>query len=82
MVGQVGYYLFDTIGEIDEFYVLPSHQKQGIGKALFSQTIQHLRKRGAQHIMLVTDPTSATYQIYKHWGFNEVVSLFQTRIKD
>lgn len=81
MVGQLGYYVFDSVGEIDEFYVAEDHQKQGVGKTLFHHAIQLLQTRKVKTIMLVTNPTSDAHKIYQRWGFEDVMSIYQTRIK-
>ncbi len=80
VLGQIGYHRFDEIGEIDEFYVLDAYQHQGIGKSMFLKTIQHLKQLGVQVVMLVANPKDQAYTIYQHWGFRDVISLFQLRI--
>jgi GNAT superfamily N-acetyltransferase len=81
MIGQLGYYVFDSIGEIDEFYVAEDHQKQGVGKTLFLHAIQLLQSQNVKTIMLVTDPTSDAYKIYQRWGFENILKIYQTRIQ-
>jgi len=81
MIGQLGYYVFDSIGEIDEFYVAEDHQKQGVGKTLFLHAIQLLQSQNVKTIMLVTNPTSDAYKIYQRWGFENILKIYQTRIQ-
>lgn len=81
MIGQLGYYVFDSVGEIDEFYVAEDHQKQGVGKTLFHHAIQLLQSRKVKTIMLVTNPTSDAYKIYQRWGFENILKIYQTRIR-
>ncbi len=41
-------------GEIDRLYVAPAHQRQGLGRALFKQGLDHLRDYGFDKVTVWT----------------------------
>lgn len=53
-----------------EFYVVPDHRGQGIGRALLRQTLEHCRERGAAWIFLGTSTDDeAARAVYESEGF-------------
>lgn len=58
---------------IQDILVLPSYQRQGIGRTLLEQAITHFP--GIYQLHLLTDNTEKTRSFYEELGFTAVESL-------
>ena len=61
---------------IDDFYVIPSYRRRGIGKLLFHYVINQLRQKNIQEVALVADEEDTPKEMYRQFGFLRV-GLFQ-----
>ena len=58
--------------ELSRLYVLASHQRKGIGKALMDAALAHSRLRNAENIYLdVWEKNEGARRLYKSYGFEE-----------
>lgn len=57
---------------IDNFAVAESMQGCGIGRRLFDYLCNAVHESGIWSLRLQTEKTREAYEIYKHWGFEEV----------
>jgi len=55
-------------GEIYAIYLLPSHQRQGIGRLLFCQAVKELQKRNYSSLLVNTLQGSASCHFYEALG--------------
>jgi len=53
---------------VDEFYVSPHHQGQGLGKALFAHIEAHAEENGLASITLLTDRRKPAFRFYQKNG--------------
>lgn len=56
---------------IDEFFVDPALQGQGVGSALLDGIRQDLKRRDIHAIILTTDPDAPAHRFYLKNGFSE-----------
>lgn len=56
---------------IDEFFVFPSAQRQGVGKALMAAIRDRAAEVGAETLTLLTDRDVPAFQFYAGLGFRE-----------
>ncbi len=57
---------------IESFAVAESVRGRGIGKRLFRRLCKQMKADGIWSLRLQTERTREAYEIYKHWGFEEV----------
>ncbi len=62
---------FQTENEIyiDEFFVFPEFQRQGIGRALLAAVREHATSIGADALTLLTDSDKPAFDFYRANGF-------------
>jgi GNAT superfamily N-acetyltransferase len=66
----VGFSIGDRAsGSIFALFVLPSHERQGIGARLFDLAVSWLRQNGVQRPWLTTDPQSKAARFYERRGW-------------
>ncbi|MDO5734747.1 MAG: GNAT family N-acetyltransferase, partial [Eubacteriales bacterium] len=53
---------------IDELFVAPEFQRQGVAKALYNKTIEDLKKEGVAGSFFTTMRDSAAYEFYTEQG--------------
>ncbi len=74
-------------GSIDEFYVLPAHRRQGLGRALAGAVMDHMIQRGCDRIKLtVLTRNEPAMALWESLGFRIFLPLgegavMQRRIK-
>ena len=69
---MVGYCFGDNdSGEIVVLALLPEFENQGIGKRLFSMTVEHLESLGHRRLFLgcSSDPKHRSHGFYRHLGW-------------
>lgn len=57
--------------EISKFFVSPSYQKHGVGKALFSVAIENIVNRGYEPALAVIETSTQAISFYGHHGLVE-----------
>ena len=75
MVGRRNTYLNGPEYFVDEFFVVPSSQKKGIGSKLISHAREELSKEGFVDIVLNTEKGYPSERFYKKNGFVQKDSL-------
>lgn len=56
---------------IDEMFVLPAHQGQGIGRALMNHLEAYVRQRGLAGLTLTTNRYAPAPEFYRRLGFSD-----------
>lgn len=63
----------DDRGQVDALYVMPSHQRQGVGRRLLSASFEALRSAGASHVRIVVLAANApARRFYESVGGHQV----------
>ncbi|MDR1664082.1 MAG: GNAT family N-acetyltransferase [Clostridiales bacterium] len=63
-IGSVNDYFFAPQYKIEEFAVLPSRQRQGVGSLMLDAVEEALKKRGVSYVFLQTSSTIPAYDFY------------------
>lgn len=72
-IGVVAVRLIDGEGWLQRFYVHPTVQGQGVGKALHDRALAELTARGCTRANLwVLSVNTAAIGCYRHWGWQQV----------
>lgn len=66
-----GWYLLGPVG------VVPAHQGHGIGSCLIRETLQRMKDKGAEGIVLVGEP-----KFYNQFGFKNVPTITYSGVPD
>ena len=79
-IGQIKHWWQGTEYYLDELFVDPDYQGQGIGSAFLNMIEEDIRKRGLSGIFLQTENDKPAYGFYKRREFRELkghVSFFK-----
>lgn len=69
-VGMVALHMAGGEAELEDFFVEPDMQRQGLGARLMNEALAHARSLGATRLGLDADPNAET--IYERLGFRTV----------
>ena len=64
-----------TIAFIQDIFIHPRYQRQGIGKALLNEVLEKITSYGPVQIELLTDDTEKTKKFYESVGFVPVKEM-------
>ncbi len=72
VVGSVNAFWQNNGVKIDDFSILDTHQRRGIGSSLMHQTLDYLKRLGVSEVFLVTEMNDTPKEMYQKWGFKYV----------
>ena len=79
-LGSVRHWWEGTNYNIEEFFIAPNLQGQGLGTRFMELIEEDIKKRGLAGIFLQTDSDKPAYRFYKKNGFSDLgthVSLYK-----
>ena len=79
-VGRINHWWEGTNYNIEEFFIAPKLQGQGLGTRFMELIEEDIKKRGLAGIFLQTDSDKPAYRFYKKNGFGDLgthVSLYK-----
>ena len=71
-IGSIRHWWEGTNYNIEELFVRPDIQGQGLGTSFMKMIESDIKKRGLSGIFLQTDSDKPSYRFYKKNGFNEL----------
>ena len=71
-IGSIRHWWEGTNYSIEEFFVRPDMQGQGLGTSFMKMIESDIKKRGLSGIFLQTDSDKPSYKFYKKNGFSEL----------
>ncbi|MGS0973077.1 MAG: GNAT family N-acetyltransferase [Candidatus Izemoplasmataceae bacterium] len=71
-VGTVEYAYHENIVKIEDFDVLESHQKKGIGTSMLRQMLKDAYESNIEYAYLITDKSDTAKEMYQKCGFRKV----------
>jgi len=69
LLGQKERWIGSFHFNLQEMCVLPTHQRQGIGRALVTHVSRSLKSEGTEKIYLITGPNTGAAAFYEALGF-------------
>lgn len=76
VIGSIAFRTIDKeacIGEIKRYFVLPSHQRQGLGNKLMTHAISFAKSSGLRKIRLDTmKKSTAALAVFRKHGFHDI----------
>jgi GNAT superfamily N-acetyltransferase len=59
----------DGVGMVEDLFTLPSHRNRGIARALIHHCVADARARGADSVLIGSEPNDTPKEIYQAMGF-------------
>jgi spore maturation protein CgeE len=72
IVGCINAMWIKDQAKIDDFSVLPSYQRKGVGSQLMIKVLETLKEKGVSEVYLVTELDDTPKLMYQKWGFQYV----------
>jgi spore maturation protein CgeE len=72
IIGNMNVFVQNQYAKIDDFSVLPTYQRQGVGSYLMQAVVSILKNKGVTHVYLVTGMNDTPKEMYQKWGFKHV----------
>jgi spore maturation protein CgeE len=71
-IGTCDLFLYDGIAKIEDFGIIPKHQRKGYGTTILKYLIDTAIKEDSHTIYLVTDEEDTAKEMYEKIGFTKI----------
>ena len=72
LIGNCDLFVHKGVAKIEDFAVIPKHQRKGYGTTILKELIKIAIKEGVHTIYLVTDEDDTPKEMYQKIGFNKI----------
>jgi len=72
IMGNCDLFIYNDVAKIEDFVVIPKHQRKGYGTTILKSLIDTAIKEGCHTIYLVTDEDDTAKEMYEKIGFNKI----------
>lgn len=69
IIGNINVFIDGKYAKVDDFSVLPTYQRQGVGSFLMKSVLAILKDKGVKSVYLVSSMDDTPKEMYQSWGF-------------
>lgn len=77
LLGSCEYFINGRICKLEDFDILPEHQRKGLGSTMLSHLMEEAVGEGILHVYLITDQADTAWQMYEKCHFKKVAEKFE-----